>query len=113
MNNRRGISFSIFLITMLFFYLPLMVLIVYSFNDGKSSHWKGFSFRWYVDLFLHSRALWNAFENSILIALASSCVATIIGTLGAIGITWYSFVHKKYLRMASYLPIIIPEIVIG
>ena len=98
---------------MLFFYLPLMVLIVYSFNDGKSSHWKGFSFRWYIDLFLHSRALWNAFENSILIALASSFMATIIGTLGAIGITWYSFVHKKYLRMASYLPIIIPEIVIG
>jgi len=93
--------------------MPLMVLIVYSFNEGKSSRWTGFSIHWYEELFLNSRTLWNAFENSVLVALASSCVATLIGTLGAIGITWYSFVHKKYLRMASYLPIIIPEIVIG
>jgi len=113
MASRRRISFCVFIIAMLFFYMPLMVLIVYSFNEGKSSRWTGFSIHWYEELFLNSRTLWNAFENSVLVALASSCVATLIGTLGAIGITWYSFVHKKYLRMASYLPIIIPEIVIG
>jgi spermidine/putrescine transport system permease protein len=113
MDNKRRMSFTIFLLVMIFFYLPLMVLIIYSFNDGKSSKWIGFSFKWYKELFLYSDNLWKAFENSIIIAFASSLVSTIIGTLGAIGITWYSFVYKRYIKVVSYLPIIIPEIVIG
>ena len=113
MDNKRRISFAVFLITMMFFYLPLMVLIVYSFNDGKSMKWAGFSLRWYQQLFFNSDDLWKAFENSIIIALGSSALATIIGTLGAIGLTWYNFVHKRYLKVVSYLPIIVPEIVIG
>ena len=113
MDNKRRISLAVFLLTMLFLYLPLMVLIVYSFNDGKSASWSGFSLRWYQQLFFNSGDLWNAFENSVIIALGSSALATTIGTLGAIGITWYSFAHKRYLKVVSYLPIIVPEIVIG
>lgn len=113
MDGKRRISLGFFLLAMTFFYLPLAVLIVYSFNDGKSTTWSGFSLRWYRQLFFGSGDLWRSFENSVLIALGSSALSTTIGTLGAIGLTWYSFVHKKYLKVASYLPIIIPEIVIG
>jgi spermidine/putrescine transport system permease protein len=98
---------------MLFLYLPLMVLIIYSFNDGKSMQWSGFSLRWYEQLFYHSRDLWKAFWNSILIALTSASFSTIVGTLGGIGLTWYRFKYKQYLKIVSYLPIIIPEIIIG
>jgi spermidine/putrescine transport system permease protein len=113
MDGKRRFSFWFFLLAMAFFYLPLAVLVVYSFNDGKSSAWTGFSLRWYKQLFLGSGDLWRAFENSILIALGSAALSTTIGTLGAIGLTWYGFAHKKYLQIVSYLPIVIPEIVIG
>jgi spermidine/putrescine transport system permease protein len=113
MDNKRKISFTIFVLTMLFFYLPLMILIIYSFNGGQSSKWTSFSFHWYKELFLHSHTLWNAFGNSVIVAFSSSMIATVIGALGAIGLTWHQFVHKKYLHVVSYLPIIIPEIVVG
>ena len=53
MNRKRRYSLVFFILTLLFFYLPLMILIVYSFNDGKSMTWNGFSLRWYQELFLH------------------------------------------------------------
>jgi spermidine/putrescine transport system permease protein len=111
--NKRRISLIVFIGVMLFFYLPLMILIVYSFNDGRGITWTKFSFRWYDELFNHSRAIWRAFWNSILIAGCSSAAATVIGTLGAVGLTWYKAAHHKYLKIATYLPIIVPEIVIG
>lgn len=113
MYGKRRISLVFFLIAMTFFYLPLAVLVVYSFNDGKSTVWSGFSLRWYQQLFFSSGDLWRSFENSVLIALGSAALSTTIGTLGAIGLTWYTFAHKQYLKIISYLPIIIPEIVIG
>lgn len=101
------------MLVLLFFYVPLMILIVYSFNDGRGITWTKFSFRWYDELFNHSRAIWRAFWNSLMIAGLSSATATIIGTLGAVGLTWYKSTHHKYLKVATYLPIIVPEIVIG
>ena len=98
---------------MVFFYAPLIVLIVYSFNNSKTMHWEGFSLRWYYELFLHSRDLWHAFGNSVVIALTSSTLSTILGTLGAIGIYWYNFRFKKYVQITSFLPLILPEIIIG
>ena len=112
-KSKNKISFFVFTATMVFFYAPLMVLIVYSFNNSKTMNWEGFSLRWYNELFYHSRDLWRAFLNSIIIALTSSVVATTMGTLGAIGIYWYDFRFKKHLRITSFLPLILPEIIIG
>jgi spermidine/putrescine transport system permease protein len=111
--EKRRISLIFFILTLLFFYLPLLVLIVYSFNDAKSMAWKGFSLRWYKELFLHSRELWRAFSYSVVIGLASSFLSVVIGTPGAIGLYWYRFRFKNLLQLVSYLPIIIPEIVMG
>ena len=111
--DKRKTSLFFFLFSMIFFYLPLIVLILYSFNEGKSMLWQGFSLKWYKELFLYSDELWRAFRYSILIALLSSGVATLIGTLGAIGLHWYNFSYKKYLEIIAYLPLIVPDIILG
>jgi len=113
MKNTHRTSLFVFTTTMVFFYAPLVVLIIYSFNNSKTMHWEGFSLRWYTELFFHSNDLWKAFLNSVIIALSSSIVATAMGTLGAIGIYWYTFRFKKYVQIASFLPLILPEIIIG
>jgi spermidine/putrescine transport system permease protein len=110
---KRKFSLFMFTTTMVFFYAPLVVLVVFSFNNSKALHWEGFSLKWYGDLFFHSRDLWKAFLNSAVIAISSSSIATVMGTLGAIGMYWYRFRFKKYVQTVSFLPLILPEIIIG
>ena len=111
---RRRFSFSnaVFAITIIFLFLPLLVLVVYSFNGSASTNWTGFSLRWYRQL-LESRELWRAVRNSLLIAATSAVSATIIGTIGAVGISWYRFKLRGYVQTISFLPMILPEIIIG
>ena len=112
---RKRFSFSqtMFIATTVFLFLPLFVLILYSFNASKGMGWTGFSLVWYEKLFFSSQDLWRAFGNSALIALASAATATVIGTLGAIGVNWYDFKLKKYIQGITFLPMIVPEIIIG
>ena len=112
-ENKRRLSLVIFIFVLLFFYIPLFVLILYSFNSGKTMIWRGFSLNWYSQLFFKSGDLWNALRNSIVVALFSSFLATAIGTIGGIGMHWYKFRWKKYLKIVTYLPLIMPEIIIG
>ena len=111
--DKRKTSFIIFILAMIFFYLPLIVLIIYSFNDGKGMIWNGFSLRWYKELFKHSNNIWKAFYYSIFIALISAFVSTVIGTFGAIALKWFDFKGKKYLKNLSVLPLVVPDIIIG
>jgi spermidine/putrescine transport system permease protein len=112
---RRQFSFSqtIFIATVVFLFLPLFVLILYSFNGSKGMSWTGFSFHWYEQLFLHSRDLWRAFWNSILIAFSSAATATVVGTFGAIGVNWYRFKLRNYVQLIAFMPMVLPEIIIG
>ena len=111
---RKAFSFSqlVFVITMIFLFLPLVILIVSSFNDSTSMKWTGFSLRWYQRL-LSERELWRSFRNSIIIALSSAVTATVIGSFGAIGVNWYRFKLRNYVQTISFLPMILPEIIIG
>ena len=111
---RKAFSFSqiVFIVTMVFLFLPLLILIFSSFNDSTSMRWTGFSLRWYQRLF-SERELWRSFRNSILIAVSSALTATVIGTIGAIGINWYRFRLRNYVQTISFLPMILPEIIIG
>lgn len=111
--NKKRFSFTMFVLTIIFFYLPLVVLVAYSFNAGKGLTWTGFSGVWYEELFNNSDRLWQSFRYSIVIALASAGLSTMIGTLGAIAIHWYNFKHKKYLKLISYLPLVLPDIIMG
>ncbi|MDR2150281.1 MAG: ABC transporter permease [Spirochaetaceae bacterium] len=112
---RRHFSLSqaVFSAAIIFLFLPLLVLVLYSFNGSKGSGWTGFSLRWYEQLFFHSRELWRAFWNSFLIAVSSALTATVLGTLGAIGVNWYRFKLRNYVQVISFLPMVLPEIIIG
>ncbi|QBO36037.1 ABC transporter permease [Periweissella cryptocerci] len=95
-------------------YLPIMYLIFYSFNSGKYMHgFSGFSFKHYVELFNDARMIQIVF-NTFVVALLSSLVATIIGTLGAIGIydTKNPLVKNTILSMNNVL-MVSPDVIIG
>lgn len=101
-------------LVMAFLYLPIGVLILYSFNASKSrSVWSGFSLRWYRDLFSNQLIL-SSLYNTIVVALCASVIAVILGTAAAMGI--YS-IRNKWFKSAimnvTYMPILNPEIVMG
>ena len=113
MIARPRASRFVFWATMVFLFMPLLVLIVYSFNASRTMSWGGPSLRWYRELFFDSDDLWRAFRNSLLIAVGSATTATGIATLGAIGINWYSIRMKAYVQAVSFMPLILPEIIVG
>lgn len=98
-----------------FLFLPIIVVVVNSFNATKSKpylSWKGFTLDWYLKLW-DNTALLSSFGNTMIIAITSTLLATIIGTLGAIGIYRYKFKGKGIINGLLYIPVVIPEIVIG
>ncbi|CAM3087363.1 ABC transporter permease [Streptobacillus felis] len=113
MNEKRRFSLFFFVLVMIFFYLPIIMLILLSFNSSKGYEFKSFSLRWYIDLFTKSPRLWQAFGRSIIIAISSSAVSVAIAILGAIGIKWYNFKVKSYVKVLNYIPLVIPDLIIG
>ena len=98
---------------LLFLYLPIGTLMVLSFNQSKSmSVWTGFTTRWYSEMFRNSQileAIWNTFS----IAIVSAVIATIIGTLGCMGIMALSKRGKSILLGLNNIPLLNADIVIG
>ncbi|MBE6908304.1 MAG: ABC transporter permease [Ruminococcaceae bacterium] len=113
--RRKHFSFSALYLALvtLITYLPIAVVIVFSFNDAKLPvAWKGFSLRWYETL-LHDAALMEALRNSLVLGVASSAFAAVIGTLGAIGMARVHYKSKGMMAYLSTLPIMLPEIILG
>ncbi len=101
------------LLVYLFLYVPIVILILYSFNRSKqTAAWEGFTLDWYLRLFQNDLIL-RAVKNSLVVALITTVVATVIGTLAALALARGSFRGKGATQAALYLPIIIPEIVVG
>lgn len=95
----------------LFLYAPIVALAVFSFNDSKSmAHWGGFTFKWYQQL-IHNDSIMNALYYTILVAIISSIVATIVGTISAIGIHKMRGKRRKVILNINYLPVLNPDIV--
>ena len=113
MDDKRRVSLFFFILVLIFFYLPILMLVVLSFNNSRGFSWGGFSLKWYIELFRNSPDLWEAVLRSILIALGSSFLSVVIATLGAIAIKWYNFKVKKYVKFISYIPLVIPDIIMG
>ncbi len=99
-------------IIMIVLYAPIVLLMVYSFNEGKTSTWKGFSLKWYEQL-LNNRSIQEAFMNTIIVATVAAVVSTIIGTLAAIGINNMSARKRSIVMNLTYIPLLSPDIVIG
>lgn len=97
----------------LFLYLPIIVLIVFSFNNAKLNIiFEGFTLNWYKEL-LSNTTLLNALKNTLIVATTSTLISTIIGTISAFGLYKFNFKGKKLIDAILYVPIVIPEIVLG
>ncbi|MBB5201384.1 ABC transporter permease [Glaciimonas immobilis] len=93
-----------------FLYVPLIIVMVYSFNDSQlNAEWVGFTFDWYRKLFSDAEML-NAAANSLIIAIVASSVATVLGTMAGFAMHRYKL---KLLPLLVLTPIAIPEILIG
>lgn len=98
---------------LVFLYLPLVIMAVFSFNDSKSlSTWSGFSFRWYQELFVNQQMI-DAIVVSVSIAILSTVISTVLGTITAIGISKSKPLLKKIVLQVNNLPIMNPDIVTG
>lgn len=96
---------------LMFFYLPILSLMVFSFNDSRSlTHWTGFSLMWYQELF-DSREMMKAVTTTFSIALVSTIASTVVGTLTAIGVSKSKRLVKELILNVNNFPILNPEIV--
>ena len=94
-------------------YLPITVVIVFSFNESKLPvRFTGFSLKWYQELFSDS-AMIEALGNSLFLGVVSCFVSAVIGTLGAVGLSRIHWKTKGILEYISILPLMIPEIILG
>jgi len=96
-----------------FLYLPIAVIVALSFNRSRFGvRWTGFTWDWYVRLFHHHRIAVYA-ENTLVVAVVSTLIATALGTLLALGLYRYRFRLKSALKFLIYVPVVIPDIVMG
>ena len=112
MKNKHIASKIYTTLIMLFLYLPIFVLIIFSFDEGKTTVWKGFSLKWYEELFRDDNII-NALGNSLLVAVLASLFATVLGTAAAIGINNFKGKRRLVIQSVSNIPIISPDIVMG
>ena len=113
MNKRKWVKNLTIVLTFIFLYAPIIVLVLYSFNKSRMNVvFTGFTFNWYKTLF-HNTDLLEAFGNTLIIAGVSTVVSTVIGTISALGLYKYNFPMKKLINGLIYIPIVIPEIVLG
>jgi spermidine/putrescine transport system permease protein len=93
-----------------FLYAPIIILVIFSFNASRFvSAWQGFSFRWYIELF-NNAAMGTALKNSLIVALVSTLISTVFGTMVALAMERYDFWGKLGFDALLYLPVIIPDI---
>lgn len=96
-----------------FMYLPILVLVVYSFNESAySADWQGFTWQWYQRL-LGDRRIFTALGNSLTVAISAVVVSSVLGTLMAVGLARYRFFGRRLYLGISYLPLIVPDIAIA
>ena len=96
-----------------FLYAPIAILIIFSFNDSQlGAEWKGFTLRWYGEMF-NSPDVLNALKNSLIVAFSATFISTIIGTMTAIAMERFRFRLRTTYDGILYLPVIIPDIVMA
>lgn len=99
------------ILVFLFLYLPIFILIIYSFNSSRlRGSFDGFSLIWYRNL-LNDRAVMQALYNTILVAVLSTIISTIMGTFASIGIHYLRGKRQELILNLNYIPVINPDIV--
>ena len=97
---------------LLFLYAPIIILIIYSFNESKYRVWTNFSFKWYIELFQDTQIM-SALYNTLFVAIVASILSTIIGTIAAIGINSMKKWQRSTIMNVTMLPVLNPDIVTG
>lgn len=112
MKKKTSVGSKIILtLTMLFFYLPILYIIIFSFNDSRSlTKFSGFSLRWYEKMFADSTMM-EAVLYTVIIAVIATVVATVVGTITAIGLSKSRKVVQKMVERINDLPVMNPDIV--
>jgi len=101
------------LLALLLMYLPLCTVVTYSFNEARfGAGWRGFTTKWYFELFENSLAI-DAAYNSLILAATSTAIATVIGTLLGFGLARYNFIGKRLCEDLLHIPVIISDIVMA
>ena len=115
MNKTKNvISGAYIFIVMLLLYAPILVLVIFSFNEsGNLGHFSGFSLKWYLELFKDATAF-TALKNTLILAVESSALATVIGTFAALGIyRMQNKLVKSLVTTVTNVPMMNPDIVTG
>ena len=110
-KGKRPIGKILMILSVVFFYLPILYMIIFSFNDGKSlTSFTGFSLRWYKHM-LDSSDMMDALSTTFSIALLATFISTVTGTIAAIGISKSKKIVRDLMEQINNLPIMNPEIV--
>lgn len=114
MKKKRQPLLSIHAFLMMaFIYVPILIIIIYSFNDTRlSGNWEGFTFEWYISLF-DNRNVMEALMNSLTVAVVSTIISTMLGTAAALGLRNLGRRGRSGINGLLYLPVIIPDIIMG
>jgi putrescine transport system permease protein len=115
MNDKRPWPLTVAMILgFAFLYLPILSLVVYSFNESRLvTVWGGFSLKWYAALFSND-AILNAAKLSLLVGVASASIATVIGTLGALALARFGrFRARTGFALMLSAPLVMPEVILG
>lgn len=106
-----------------FLWAPILILVIFSFNDSRTvATWRGFTFKWYENIFtgvlgqgalFSTQQMLEALQNSLVIGVAATLIATVIGTMVAISMVRSNFPGKRILDGVLFLPVVIPEITQG
>lgn len=111
MGRRLGNLYALLIFA--FIYLPIVVMVVFSFNDQRNNYyWNGFTLEWYKVLFTESDLL-QYLINSLIVAIVATVISIIVGVLGAMGLMRFEFKLKQAINSSLYIPIVIPEVVLG
>lgn len=105
---KKFFSYGFIFLVLAFIYIPIFILVLYSFNDGKAiGVWEAFSFKWYGKLY----EIKDVVINTVVLAIVSSVIATILGTLGAIGFYYSKGKLGKVAKGMSQIPVVNSEVV--
>ena len=110
-KGKRPFGKVLMILTIIFFYLPIVYMVIFSFNDGKSlTSFTGFSLRWYKHM-LESQDMMTALYTTFSVALIATFVSTVVGTIAAIGLSKAKKIVRDVMEQVNNLPMMNPEIV--
>lgn len=111
--NRSRTPFYIVMGIIVFLYVPLLIVIINSFNMSRfGGEWGGFTLKWYGKLF-NDRDVWHALSNSLIVALSTTFTSMVLGTVAAIALYRFRTFLQSVNNVFIYMPLVVPDILIG